>query len=78
MGPEHFSQEDRLRMPGEEKVQGDLISVCKYSMGENEEKRSRLFSMVPSDRTGGYKHKLKHQTRLSQELPSNLNSSVIL
>lgn len=72
------AERDGIVQAGEEKAQGDLISVCKYLMGDNEEKRSRLFSVVSSNRTRGNGHKLKHRTRLSQGLPSNVNNSVIL
>lgn len=45
------AERDGTIQPGEEKVQGDLISMCKYLMGGPKEQRARLFSMVPSDRT---------------------------
>jgi len=39
----------------------DLISVHKYLKGECREGGDRLFSVVPSGRTGGNGHKLKHR-----------------
>lgn len=39
---------------GEEKAQGDLIDVCEMA-GTND--GTRLFSVVPSERTGGNGHK---------------------
>ena len=47
--------------PGEEKAQGDLIHVYKYRMGGNEEDGARLFPVMPSARTRGSEHKLKHR-----------------
>lgn len=56
--------EDRLRAgtvrPGEEEAQEHLISVCKYLKGGCRDDRATLFSVVPSDRTRGSEHKLKH------------------
>ena len=48
--------------PRAEKAQGDLINVQKYLMGGNEEDGASLFSVVPTDRTRGSGHKLKHTT----------------
>ncbi|KAK4819773.1 LOW QUALITY PROTEIN: hypothetical protein QYF61_011373 [Mycteria americana] len=47
--------------PGEEKAQGDLINVCKYLKRGCKENGARLFSLVPSGRTRGSGHKLKHR-----------------
>lgn len=34
--------------------------MYKYMMGRNEQEGARLFSVVPTDKTGGNGHKLKH------------------
>jgi len=65
-GPEHLFYKERLRGLGlfrlkKRRLSGHLLNTYKYLKGGCQEDGAKLFSVVPSNRTRGNWHKLRHK-----------------
>jgi len=76
-GQEHLSYKERLRELGlsslkKRRLRGDLVNAYKYFKDGCQE-MGQDFSVVPSDRTRGNRHKMKHRKfRLNMRKISSL------
>lgn len=87
-GLENLSYEERLRDLGrfsleKRTLRGDLINAYKYLTDGSQEDGTRIFLVMPSERTSGNRHKLghgknftvretEHQNRLPKEVVESL------
>lgn len=60
-GTGEWLRDQRLFSLEKRKLRGNLVNAQKYLKGRCEENDARLFSMVPSDRTGYKGHKMEHR-----------------